>query len=332
MPWRESPSPYKTWISEMMLQQTTVAAVIPYFEKWMDRFPTIADIAKASLDEILNLWQGLGYYNRARYIHQCSNIFCEKHNGEIPNSEDILKNYPGFGPYTTAAVLSLGFGQKLPLLDANVRRVMSRILLLKERNTLNDKKILQSLEKVLPAPQISEFNQGMMEMGALICKPKTPQCLICPIETHCQAKKEGLQDSIPNIQKKIIKPITVVVALLKKDNEFFMQKRPEKTILGGLWEFPGGKQEKGESLEKTLVREIKEELNISISRLKFFTKVKHFYTSFAVTLHAFFCEHNGEPYTSLENRWVSLDEIKKLALPSGSVKIINKLRMDTPPP
>lgn len=327
LPWRQTKNPYFIWISEIMLQQTTVQAVIPYFENWIKFFPNITSLSQAPLQNVLKAWQGLGYYQRARNLHAASKIILKSHKGKIPKNYEILKKLPGFGPYTTAAVLSLAFDLPYPVIDANVRRVLMRLMgLAKEANARYDTKLQEFLSPLLPEKNMSTFNQAMMELGALTCKPKNPACLLCPFPNDCKAFTQGKQEVIPKPKKKNYKKIEAVVGIIKKENKFLIQKRPPNGLLAGLWEFPGGKINSGETQKQALYREIREELHSEVKGANFLVTVRHAYTQFQVTLHAFECILEQNP--SLDKtvqRWVTLKDIHHYPLPSGSAKIIRYL-------
>jgi A/G-specific adenine glycosylase len=327
LPWRETSDPYRIWVSEIMLQQTTVRAVVPYFERWMRLFPDIRALARASLQKVLRAWQGLGYYQRARNLHRAARILVHDHGGRIPDDKKTVRRLPGFGPYTTAAVLSLAYGRPMPVIDANVRRVLMRILGLGgEASARNDKFLLDRLHRVFPARNPGLFNQAMMELGALVCRTRNPQCLLCPVIGACRAAREGRQEIIPRPRKRTTKKIEAVVAVIEDNGRLLIQRRPPGGLFPGLWEFPGGKRERGESRESTLRREVLEETGARIGNIRFLTTVKHAYTQFQVTLHVYRCELRAPaPPLGKDRRWVSLCSIRRYPLPSGSVRIVDFL-------
>lgn len=333
LPWRESTDPYRIWISEIMLQQTTVQAVIPYFERWTRLFPDMRTLARAPLQKVLRAWQGLGYYQRARNVHRAARIFTRDHGGLIPDDEKTLSRQPGFGPYTTAAVLSLAYGRPLPVVDANVRRVLMRIIGLPgEASARNDKVILEYLRGILPSRDPGLFNQAIMELGALVCRNRNPQCLLCPVLENCRAAREGSQEVIPRPRKQSMKKIEAVVAVIEDQGRFLIQKRPPTGLFAGLWEFPGGKRNRGEGLVEALRREVREEVGAEIKNIRFRTTVKHAYTQFLAALHVFSGELAKKPAPARANqRWVSLASIRRYPLPSGTVKIVNFLAGNSPP-
>ena len=326
LPWRKTSDPYKIWISEIMLQQTTVSAVIPYYRKWIKVFPTVGHVAKAPQQKILRLWQGLGYYTRAKNIHKTAKIICNIYGKQIPDDPSELKKLPGFGPYTIGAVLSIAFDQRHPIIDANVRRVIMRLLALKGYADISqDPKILKFLEREMPKENLRTFNQALMELGALVCRNREPLCGICPVKMHCYGYKKGIQEIIPQPKKRIVKDIDVAIGILKRDEKYFIQKRPAKGLLGDLWEFPGGKIEKGESPVQALKRELKEELGISVKSQHHLMNVRHFYTQYRVNLHVLFCEPSSYPSLQKNRKWSTLKGLRRYPMPSGSAKIVDQL-------
>ena len=310
-----------------MLQQTTVPAVLPYFDRWLRAFPDVRSLARAPLRRVLREWQGLGYYARARNLHEAARIIEREHGGRLPRDEAVLRRLPGFGPYTTAAVLSLAYGKPRPVIDANVRRVVMRILGTRGAAEPKHDKVLRAfIDRVFPADRPGDFNQAMMELGALVCRSRSPQCLACPVRRACRAAREGTQETIPRAKKLKLETIEVVVAVVEKDGKLLLQERPSGGLLAGLWEFPGGKVEPGESLKAALQREIREELGVGIVNLRHLTTVRHAYTRFQVTLHAFRCGiGTARLRPGLRRRWVALSALRRYPLPSGSVKIVDVL-------
>lgn len=327
LPWRETEDPYKIWISEVMLQQTTVNAVIPYFERWIKRFPDVKSVARSSQQTILKHWQGLGYYSRARNIHATANIITKVHKGVFPSDFEILRKLPGFGPYTTGAVLSIAFDQRQPIIDANVRRVVMRQLKLPgPADARHDKTIGDFLLRVMPQKGNRYFNQALMELGALICRPLNPLCLSCPVSKTCLAYQEGMQDVIPTPKKQVIKDVSASIAVIVDKKKYFIQRRPPKGLFADLWEFPGGKVEPGEKPQEALHREIKEELAIEIEVLEPLPKLVQYYTQFKAVLNIWLCRPLQPPQVDQTHKWVSLKELAKYPMPSGSARIVEYLR------
>lgn len=340
LPWRRTKSPYAVWVSEIMLQQTQIATVIPYFERWMARFPTVHTLANASLDDVLKLWEGLGYYNRARNLHAAAQQIVEQHNGRLPPTVNELLQLKGIGRYTAGAIASIAFDRQAPILDGNVIRVLSRLTDLPEdvTTTATKKKLWQLVEELVPAERPGDTNQALMELGQNVCVPAKPMCLLCPLSSHCLGRQRGTQLERPVRPPRKNTPHYNVVAgiIWEKGTElpgaescFLIAKRPLDGLLGGLWEFPGGKQEPGETLPDALQREICEELGMKINVGAFQTRVNHAYTHFRITLHAFHAVHvNGSPQHLgvADHAWVTLADLEQYAFAVTDRKIIGSLQ------
>lgn len=327
LPWRKSRDPYKIWVSEVMLQQTTVKTVLPYYRKWIKLFPDVVSLSRAQPQKVLKAWQGLGYYQRAKNLLRASRIIADKHQGQIPENYQDLRKLPGLGPYTAAAVLSLAFGQPYPVLDANARRVLMRLIRLRgEVSSKNDKTLLQFLKPFFPKKNPGLFNQALMELGALVCRPKNPLCLLCPLGQSCVAFKKGEQEIIPSPKKRRYQRVDAVVAVIGKDGKYLIQKRPPSGLMADLWEFPGGKRKSGETLREALRREVREELSAEVKEEKFILKVEHAYTQFLVSLHVYECRLKSKPLLRKgRHLWVSPRGLKNYPFPSGSAKIVKFL-------
>jgi A/G-specific adenine glycosylase len=299
LPWRTCSDPYCVWVSEIMLQQTRVETVLPYFEHWMKSFPHLEDAANASEQEILQIWEGLGYYSRARNFHKALQIVRDQYQAIIPENIETLQKLPGVGRYTAAAIASIAFHQDQATLDGNIRRVFSRVfdIDLPARSPQAEKRLWLLAGEHLPAGQAGEYNQALMDLGAGICLPRNPRCDDCPVGALCLAKALGVQEQRPVVKPKPQIPhYLVTAAVIHRDGLVLIAQRPAKGLLGGLWEFPGGKLEDGEDLETCLKREICEELGIEIRVNEKIGVFKHAYTHFRVTLHAFHCQIiTGEP-------------------------------------
>jgi A/G-specific adenine glycosylase len=333
LPWRRTRDPYTVWLSEIMLQQTQVAAVIGYFERFVAKFPTVEALASASLDEVLKAWEGLGYYSRARNLHKTSKIVADELGGDIPNSVEGLLKLPGIGRYTAGAIASLAFGVDAPLLDGNVIRVLTRIFNIDADVTLAEtqKKLWLLTEEILPSGQAAQWNEGLMELGRVICTPRSPDCYRCPVNEFCQAYKLGVQEQRPVKTPKAKTPHYDVTAgvIRREDGKMLIAQRPVDKMLGGLWEFPGGKRDEGESLPECLQREIDEELGIEIVVGQQIATVRHGYTHFSITLYAFECRHIGGEAQAIgcaDFAWVSEDQLDAYAFPVTDRKIIAALR------
>jgi A/G-specific adenine glycosylase len=294
LPWRFEQSAYRTWISEIMLQQTQVYTVIPYFERWMAKFPDVAALAAASEQDVLSIWEGLGYYSRARNLHKAAQALVREYGGRLPQTVEALKELPGIGPYTAAAIASIAFGQDEATVDGNIRRVFSRVFNLTEplRSPDGEKRIWDLAEANLPSGKAGAYNQALMDLGATICTPKSPACERCPVASACQARALGVAEERPvKPPRRAVPSLTVTAAVIRRDDgRVLLTKRPPEGLLGGLWEFPGGTLEETDAdLQACLRREIQEELGVEVQVGEGFGTYKHAYTHFRIELHAFCC-------------------------------------------
>lgn len=327
LPFRDIDDPYKIWLSEVMLQQTQVETVIPYFERWIETYPTLESVANEQQEKLLKMWEGLGYYSRCRNFHKATQQVVDQHKGIIPNSFEEFRALPGVGDYTAAAVLSIAFHKPFPVIDGNVKRVMARRLGLRQLTNRNMSRIQRSLKMAIPDSYPGDFNQAMMELGARICTPKNPNCGICPISKLCKAFMSGSPESYPfPVKKRKVPHYTIVAGLIWRNNKFYIQKRGPKGMLAGLWEFPGGKVENGESLPEALQREMKEECGVTPKILKKIGTIKHAYTHFSITFHGYHCEENGSTIQEQkESTWISPKEISQFPFPKANHKIFSLL-------
>jgi A/G-specific adenine glycosylase len=323
LPWRQSSDPYAIWVAEIMLQQTRVETVIPYYLRWMKTFPTIDDLAKASSDEVLHLWEGLGYYRRAHNLQKAAHILTTQFEGHIPRSVKELKALPGIGDYTAAAIAALAFGVDVVAIDGNLRRVIARLLDLEidPRQPEGDRRIRVWADALLPAGQASAFNQGLMDLGATICLPKNPRCDECPLSNWCLAFEHGTQPLRP-VQKAQL-PIPhhqAAAGVILQKGKVLIGRRPEEKLLGGLWEFPGGRREPGESLKQCLKRELKEELGISVDVGPELGAFEHTYTHFSIAVHAFYARIlEGEPQALDHTDLAWIDPTDLVRYPMGKI-------------
>jgi A/G-specific adenine glycosylase len=323
LPWRGTADPYVVWVSEIMLQQTRVEAVIPYFERWLERFPNIASLAAASEQDVLSLWEGLGYYSRARNLHKAAILVMKEYGGELPRELAALRKLPGIGKYTAGAIASMAFGQDVASMDANLRRVFARVFDVAEAaDAPAGEQILWRLaEQQLPKGRAGDYNQALMDLGATICLPRNPRCLLCPLREICRASLLGIQAQRPVLKPKAAVPhYTVTAAVIRRSGKVLLAKRPSKGLLGGMWEFPGGKIDKDETLQACLRREILEELGTEIQVGDLLEVYQHAYTHFRITLHAFLCKLTGvepKPIEAAELAWVN--PINLAQYPMGKV-------------
>jgi len=331
LPWRDHPDPYAIWVSEIMLQQTRVETVIPYFERWMERFPTVEKLANASQQQVLGIWEGLGYYSRARNLHRAAQIVIEEYSGELPRDTDLLLRLPGIGRYTAGAIASIAYNLDEPTLDGNIRRVLARVFDVSQpaRSKEGESLLWELAGANLPSGQAGDYNQALMELGATVCTSHPPKCTQCPLADLCVAYSLGVQAERPvKIPKVEIPHHTVTAAILQQDGQVLIAQRPPEGLLGGMWEFPGGKVKPGEDLVACISREIREELSVEITVGREIGVYQHAYTHFRVTLHAFLCGMNGgEPRNLYHTALAWADPTALRDYPMGKIdrQIANEL-------
>lgn len=348
LPWRSAPAgqrdPYQVWISEIMAQQTRVETVVDYFNRWMRVFPTIEALAAADQQDVLKVWEGLGYYARARNLHRAAQVVVEEHGGALPRERAALLKLPGIGEYTVGAILSLAYNQPEPILDGNVKRVLSRLADIEEpidhAATVRELwRLARVVVEAAPADTMAggagAVNEALMELGALVCVPSNPRCLLCPVAEYCQALAHGTQGERPVTSPKRRTPHFDVAAGVIWEGEIgasrlLIAQRPQDGMLGGLWEFPGGKREAEDvDLAACLRRELREELGIEVEVGAPVATVQHAYTHFRITLYAFHARHvGGEPQAlgCAAWRWVTLGELDAFPFPVTDRKIMAALR------
>ncbi|HPH95249.1 MAG TPA: A/G-specific adenine glycosylase [Anaerolineaceae bacterium] len=320
LPWRGHPDPYAVLVSEFMLQQTQVDTVIPYFNAWMERFPDAASLAAAPVGDVLRQWEGLGYYSRARNLHAAAGQICARFGGQVPAEVSQLESLPGIGPYTARAVASIAFGADELALDGNIRRVLSRLadMALPARSKEGKAALTAFGRQHLPGGKAGDFNQALMDLGATLCTPRQPACGRCPLAEHCAAHALGVEEARPVLPpRKTVPHYIVTAAILQRDGLILLAQRKPDGLLGGMWEFPGGKQQPDETLADCLARELQEELGVEAAIGAPFGVYRHAYTHFKVTLHAFFCtlmQGEPQPLDAAQLRWVQPAELRDFAM------------------
>jgi A/G-specific adenine glycosylase len=334
LPWRTTYTPYHVWISEIMGQQTQMDRVSLYFSRWIEQFPDIAAVAAAPEQAILKAWEGLGYYSRARNLQRAARQLADAGAPEIPADYQQLVDLPGIGPYTAAAILSIAFNLPFPLRDANVERVFARLADIDRplKQSATQKRLAAMADTLLHRQNPRHYNQALMELGALICTPKKPSCTVCPIQDHCRAHRADTVEFRPlptGKQSKI--DIAMACGILRRGSHYYIQQRMPDDIWGGLWEFPGGRIEEGESPEQAAVREIAEETGWQADTLTPFITVVHHYTRYRVTLHGFFAEL-ADPETAptltaaSQYAWASLVQLSDYPFPAGHRQLVAALQ------
>jgi len=337
LPWRQTEDPYAIWVSEIMLQQTRVEAVLSYYARFLERFPTIEALASASIDDVLKAWEGLGYYRRARNLHRAAKVVTEEHDGHVPASVKELRALPGIGPYTAGAIASIAFGLDEPVLDGNVVRVLSRLYCIGGDPTraATRSRLLREAQLLASCGKAAAINQGLMDLGARICLPRSPRCHECPIASHCNAHHTGREVLFPQRRaRKGVPHVDIVCGIVwdgvpfSPDAKHLIAKRNEDDMLGGLWEFPGGRVEEGESYEEALIRELLEEMAIDVEVIGPFMHLDHAYTHFRITLYVYHCRHTGGEPEAIECAdwtWARPDELESYAFPTADRRILTAL-------
>ena len=336
MPWRSNRTPYRVWISELMLQQTRVDQATPYFRRFMKRFPSLASLARASQEDVLKMWEGLGYYSRARNLHKTARIIVEDMNGRFPSDPADIIKLPGVGGYTAAAIGSLAFNQDMAVLDGNVIRVLSRLYAYAQdtRSSAARAELQQMAEALLVKGDAGRYNEAMMELGATICLPRNPKCEVCPVVSACLAAQSGCPTDYPvKAPRKKVPHIVVGAAVVRnRKGEVLIAQRREQDMLGGLWEFPGGKQETGETIRQCIVRELKEELGINVEVEDFLTTVHHAYSHFTMDMHTYFARIRSgrpRPLHCQNYRWVRINGLRDLPYSKADLNIITELENES---
>lgn len=331
LPWRGTRDPYAVWVSEIILQQTRIDQGTPYYNRFMAAFPTVQALAAASEDAVLKQWEGLGYYSRARNLHHAAKTIVSEREGAFPETAQAWQALPGVGRYTAGAIASIAFDEPVPVLDGNVKRVLARLFDIAEPvDQSNTEQRLWTLAEALVAPRRpGDFNQAMMELGATVCVPKAPLCSACPVHRVCRSATRGTQTERPVKKKKAATPhYEIVVAAIEKNGRFLLGKRPPKGLLGGLWEFPGGKVRARETHTKALEREIREELGIDIRVGGLAAVVNHAYSHFKVTLNVYRCTLEAgtpRPTSHTALKWVPRAQFNRYAFPKANHKFLEVL-------
>jgi A/G-specific adenine glycosylase len=303
-----------------------------YYLAFLRRFPSIDVLANAKLAQVMKIWEGMEYYTRARNIHRAAIQIQNRFGGRIPDTLEDLTSLPGIGRTTAGAILSIAFNQRFPVLDGNVIRVLSRVFHITEdvSRSSTRKKLWSVSGNILPQEDVNIFNQALMELGATLCRPRNPSCISCPLSNLCEARKRSNQAKLPvKSPRKNIPHYDVTAGIIWKNGRFLITLRPARGLLGGLWEFPGGKKEGHESLEDCLQREIREELEIDIRIDDILISVKHAYSHFRITLHAFRCSYlkgTIHPVECEDFRWITVNDLDSYAFPAADRKIIQVLK------
>jgi A/G-specific adenine glycosylase len=323
MPWRNTSDPYAIWVSEAMLQQTRVETVIPYWERFLSMFPDVHTLASADLDDVLGAWAGLGYYSRARNLQAAARVIDAEHGGELPDDAERLRALPGIGRYTAGAVASIAFDRPEPVLDGNVKRVLARLLGIRE--DIGRPAVVERLWReagiLVKGPNPGDLNQALMELGATLCTPKAPRCVSCPVALQCDARRRGDAETLPiKTRKKPPREVEAVVGLVLRRGKALAVRRPAKGLLGGLWDLPGDALAGGEPPRAGLIRALRERAGLTVSRPAEVGSVEHVFTHRKLKLHVFRCD-TPKGRTRLDgfdtHKWLAPSSIP--SLPHGAI-------------
>ena len=335
LPWRRSGDPYHVWISEVMLQQTQVVTVIPYFERFMARFPTIVDLANADQAEVLKMWEGLGYYARARNFQKAAQVVRDQYGGEIPRSYDDFRSLPGVGPYIAAAVQSIAFEEPYAVVDGNVKRVLARLFQMDAavNDTTAHKHFAPVANQLLAEAEAGDYNQALMELGALICRPSSPDCSNCPVADFCSALQHNTVGDFPKRKVRQKTPeYQVVAAVIRNNGKMLIVRRPEDGLLGGLWEFPNGRYGADEAPQVACVRTIRETTGLAIRIDNYLTRVRHAFTHFKIVVDVYQCSLEDGMITlngPTDYAWITASQFDDYAFPKSNHKFLPLLESDS---
>ncbi|MFC4401497.1 A/G-specific adenine glycosylase [Gracilibacillus xinjiangensis] len=327
LPWRKNQDPYRVWVSEIMLQQTKVETVIPYFQRFISNFPTIEALASADEQEVLKSWEGLGYYSRIRNLQSAVKEVVEKYDAKIPEDPDKFGNLKGVGPYTTGAVLSIAYDMPEPAVDGNVMRVLSRILVIQEdiAKAKTRKIFEQAVRQLISHNNPSAFNQGLMELGALICTPRNPSCLLCPVQEHCIAYKKGIEKTLPVKTKKTKQKQKTYFVLVLEDNKanYLLEQRPAEGLLAQMWQFP--MVETKEVSENLLIPFIKERYHTDCQTIEYLQPIKHVFSHITWELNVLKIKCDKVKALNHHQRMLSIEEIGDYPLPVSHQKVYKQI-------
>ena len=331
MAWRETRDPYRIWVSEIMLQQTRVETVAPYYERFLREFPDVGSLARAPLDAVLKAWEGLGYYSRARNLHRAAGTLLARHGAKVPRTVEALEALPGIGRSTAGAIAAIAFGADVPILDANARRVVARLFAVEgdPRSSAVESVLWERSARLVRKGKGRDTALALMDLGALVCLPNAPRCPECPLRSRCSSCLRGLQDSIPPKRAKKILPHHDVVAALfrRSDGALFLMRRPPDGLLGGLWAFPSGKRDPGETLEGALRRSLREKLRVRAVIQREVGAVRHAYSHYRITLHGFLCAGGALP-AGEGTGWLPGRGEGTFALPRADRKLVEFIRRE----
>jgi A/G-specific adenine glycosylase len=333
LPWRRSRDPYRVWVSEIMLQQTVVATVIPYFERFLARFPTVTALAKAPEEDVLRLWEGLGYYRRARQLHRAADVVCAEHDGRFPRDAQAVRALPGIGRYTAGAILSIAFDQPQPILEANTIRLLARLIAYSgdTHSTAGQRLLWETAEQLLPRREVGRFNQALMELGSQVCTPREPRCDACPLAALCPTRRWQLADRIPAQRARpVIELVREAAVVVRRGDKVLIVRRQPGERWAGLWDFPrfALSSEAAAPLDEQLVAGVTDRAGVKVRPGELLTTIRHSVTRFRISLECYEAVHiakasraAGEP----ETRWVRPSDLGEFPLSTSARKLARLL-------
>lgn len=337
LPFRRTRDPYAIWVSEVMLQQTQVATVVSYFTRWMQLFPNVRALASASEDQVLHAWQGLGYYSRARSLRRAAQAVVERFQGELPRHVDELRSLPGIGPYSAGAIASIAFGERTPVVDGNVVRVLSRLFALRgdPNKATQRREIWERAASLVPSERPGDFNQALMELGATVCTPQSPRCALCPLRRNCRALALGIQEDLPELPKRAeVTEVAMAAALLMVRGRVLVVKlEASAPRWAGMWQFPNLERRAKETAERGAERALRELAGVTAKAERSLTSVKHSVTRYRITLDAVVCSAPSAKVgklTGVERAvWKLPRELDELAMPAAHRRIAKALQVES---
>ena len=325
LPWRRGRSPYRVWVSEIMLQQTQVKTVIPYYKKWIKKYPTLKSFKESDFDDVIKIWEGLGYYSRCQNMFNAAKLI----KSSFPNDYDDLIKLPGIGDYTAKTILAIAFKKNLVGVDTNLERIGYRILGLKTKTKRNHNRVIRFLEENQCTKNPGDYNEALMDLGSSLCKASITYCNRCPLKKICKAYTYSSPTlyPTPKVSKKI-SIYDVAISVIEYQNKVLIMKRQNTKFLSGLWEFPGGKIEKNETAIHSIIREVKEEINLSISNPVFLGNITHKYSHFGVNISLFISFPKSIKSINIdqEYKWIKINDISNYPLPKANHKILDILK------
>lgn len=328
LPWRRTQDPYAIWVSEAMLQQTQVTTVEGYFARWMERFPTLTALADSSDDDVLHAWQGLGYYSRAKNLRRAAELVVRDHGGRLPKTAASLRSLPGVGPYSAGAIASIAHGERVPVVDGNVVRVLCRLFCLAGDPTRAPLKnrLWQTADALVPGSAPGDFNQALMELGATVCSPRAPNCRECPLAGVCEGRKAGKELALPELPKRRASvAVSRAAAVVRRNGKVLVVRVPTSSPKwGGFWTFPSDDVRPDEKPERAAHRAARRATGAALSRCEPIFTVRHSVTHHRITLDVFRFDFAGKAHSHDGFRWCNATELDSLALPSPDRRIARR--------